>query len=278
MDTFERAGFVFDVRDGGPADGPVVVLLHGFPQDAASWQDVEPILHEAGYRTLAPDLRGVSPGARPTDVGQYRTIESVRDVTAMLDAAGIEQAHVVGHDWGGFVSWAVGEEAPERVISLTSVSTPHPAALRQSLLRSTQGLKSWYMGLFQVPWLAERIISPASPAWGALVKGLPADHAQRYAERMADPAARTAALNWYRVLRKELPSPSVRWGTIDLPTLYVWGERDPALGRTAAELTGDFVTGPYRFEPIRAGHWIPETRPVLLGRLLVEHFDGAGQS
>ena len=271
MDTFERAGFVFDVRDGGPADGPVVVLLHGFPQDAGSWQDVEPILHEAGYRTLAPDLRGVSPGARPTDVAQYRTIESVRDVTAMLDAAGVERAHIVGHDWGGFVAWAVGTDSPERVLTLTAVSTPHPAALQQSLLRSSQGLKSWYMGLFQVPWLSERIITPGSPAWGLLVKGLPTDHAQRYAERMADPTARTAALNWYRVLRKELPSPSVEWGSIDLPTLYVWGERDPALGRAAAERTADFVTGPYRFEPIRAGHWIPETRPVLLGQLLVAH-------
>lgn len=277
MDTFERAGFVFDVRDGGPSDGPVVVLLHGFPQDAASWQDVEPVLHEAGYRTLAPDLRGVSPGARPTDVSQYRTVESVRDVTAMLDAADVDQAHIVGHDWGGFVAWAVGAESPERVLTLTAVSTPHPSALKQSMLRSTQGLKSWYMGLFQVPWLSERIIAPGSPAWNLLIKGLPADHAQRYAERMTDSTSRTAALNWYRVLRKELPSPSVRWRRIDLPTRYVWGERDPALGRVAAERTADFVTGPYRFESVHAGHWIPETRPVLLGQLLVEQFRQGGQ-
>lgn len=278
MDSFERGGFVFDVRDGGPPDGSVAVLLHGFPQDAASWRDVEPTLHQAGYRTLAPDLRGVSPGARPTDVGQYRAIESVRDVAAMLDAAGVDRAHIVGHDWGGYVAWAVGAAAPERVLTLTSVSTPHPSALKYSLLRSTQGLNSWYMALFQVPWLSERLIAPGSPAWGLLVKGLPADHAERYAERMADPTARTTALNWYRVLRKELPGPSVRWHRIDLPTLYVWGERDPALGRTAAERTGDFVTGPYRFEPIRAGHWIPETRPELLGRLLVEQFAVGRQS
>lgn len=271
MDSFERGGFVFDVRDGGPTEGEVVVLLHGFPQDAASWTEVEKILHEGGYRTLAPDLRGVSVGARPTEVSQYRTIESVHDVVAMLDAAGVERAHIVGHDWGGFVAWAMPLEAPDRVRTLTVVSTPHPAALKKSLTRSKQGLQSWYMGLFQVPWAAEKLLTPGKPVWNAMVRGLPSEHKERHAQRLADETARTAALNWYRVLRMELPSPSVAWHRIDVPTLYVWGERDPALGRAAAELTADYVTGPYQFEVLRAGHWIPETRPVLLGQLLVTH-------
>lgn len=271
MDSFERGGFVFKVRDGGPADGEVVVLLHGFPQDAASWSEVERILHEGGYRTLAPDLRGVSEGARPTEVSQYRTIESVHDVIAMLDAADVGQAHIVGHDWGGYVAWALPLEAPDRVRTLTVVSTPHPSALTKSWTRSKQGLQSWYMGLFQIPWVAERLLAPGKPLWNAIVRGLPSEHKQRYARRMADPQARTAALNWYRVLRLELPSPSVTWRRVEVPTLYVWGERDPALGRPAAELTAEYVTGPYQFEVLHAGHWIPETRPVLLGRLLLAH-------
>lgn len=275
MTTFERGGFVFDVEEAGPADGEAVVLLHGFPQDRTAWSQVSPLLNAAGLRTLAPDLRGISAGARPSDVKLYRTIESVRDVTALLDARGIEQAHVVGHDWGGYLAWALACEAPERLRTVTAVSTPHPGALRRSVPRSTQGLRSWYMGLFQVPGLAERIVAPGGRGWDLLTKGLPREQVEHYAERMATKDGRSGALNWYRVLRYELPSSSIRWHKVDLPTLYVWGERDPALGRAAAEMTADFVTGPYRFEVLDAGHWIPERRPAELAERIVAHVTAA---
>jgi pimeloyl-ACP methyl ester carboxylesterase len=274
MGAFERGGFVFDLDEGGPPDGPPVVLLHGFPQDRTAWSEVAPLLHAAGLRTFAPDLRGVAAKARPREVSQYRTAESVRDVVALLDARGLDRAHIVGHDWGGYLAWALACEVPDRVATVTSVSTPHPGALRRSLTRSTQGLQSWYMALFQLPGLAERILEPGSRGWQLLAKGLPDAHERRYAERMAVPQARSGALNWYRVLRYELTSPSVRWRRVDLPTLYVWGERDPALGRAAAELTADFVTGPYRFEVLDAGHWIPERRPAEFAGLLVDHVRG----
>jgi pimeloyl-ACP methyl ester carboxylesterase len=271
MATFERSGFVFDVEEGGPADGEPVVLLHGFPQDRTAWSGVAPLLQAAGLRTLAPDLRGVSAGARPEDVRQYRTVESVRDVVALLDARGLERAHVVGHDWGGYLAWALACEAPDRLATVTSVSTPHPGALRRAVLHSTQGLRSWYMGLFQVPGLAERLIAPGSRGWELLTTGLPDAHSRRYAERLASRDARSGALNWYRVLRYELTSPSIRWRRVDVPTLYVWGERDPALGRAAAEATEQFVSGPYRFEVLDAGHWIPERRPAELAERVVDH-------
>ena len=271
MRHFERGGYVFDVRDGGPADGPVVVLLHGFPQDAESWCDVEPILHEAGYRTLAPDMRGVSEGARPADVAEYRVSESVHDVIAMLDAAGIEAADVVGHDFGGWAAWGLACEYPERLRTLTVLSTPHPLAMRWAFRHSTQALQSWYMVVFQIPWLAERLLAPGGPMWRAMVRGVPATHVERYAERMEDRESRSRALNWYRALPREITRPSVAWVAVTLPTMYVWGERDPALARPAAEATSRFVSGDYRFEAIRGGHWIPETRPALLAALLLQH-------
>ncbi len=275
METFERGGYVFDVVDAGDRGSPAVVLLHGFPQDSGAWSEVAPLLQQAGYRTLAPDLRGVSPGARPRSTAEYRTIESVHDVIALLDAAGIERAHIVGHDWGGFVAWALACEHPERIITLTAVSTPHPAAVTRSMLRSTQALHSWYMLLFQIPHLAEQLLRPGRPVWAAMVRGLPRQDIERYEARLSDAGARSAALAWYRVLPRELAAPSINWSPVSVPVMYVWGERDPAMGRAAAEATSRFVTGSYRFEPLSAGHWIPEKRPVLLAALIAEHL-GSG--
>ncbi len=275
MHRFERGGYVFDVRDGGDPGAPAVVLLHGFPEDGGSWDEVALQVQQAGYRTLAPDLRGVSRGARPRRSVEYRMAESVHDVVALLDAAGLAQAHIVGHDWGGAVAWAMAGEHPDRVLTLTSVSTPHPLAIAGAMVRSTQALQSWYAALFQLPYLPEALLAPGRPLWRALVRGMPRDDVQRYSQRMSDRAARSAALGWYRAIPREIVAPSVRWSAVSVPTLYVWGDRDPALGRAAAETTAEYVTGPYRFEVIRAGHWIPETRPVLLASLLIEHLGSA---
>jgi pimeloyl-ACP methyl ester carboxylesterase len=133
MDSFVRGGYIFDVVDGGDPAGEAVVLLHGFPQDQTAWSQVAPLLQEAGCRTLALGMRGASRGARPKEVGQYRTAEHVNDVLGLLDAAGLQQAHIVGHDWGGYVAWALACEHPERVRSLTAVSTPHPAAIKRAI-------------------------------------------------------------------------------------------------------------------------------------------------
>ena len=143
-------GHDFDVRVQG--DGEPVVLLHGFPQHAGSWGQVAPALAEAGYRAVALDQRGYSPGARPTGRRPYVLAEAAADVLALLDALGADRAHVVGHDWGGVVGWRLAATAPDRLRTLTSVSTPHPRALVRSLLTSDQALRSWYMASNWLPW------------------------------------------------------------------------------------------------------------------------------
>ncbi|PZR53217.1 alpha/beta hydrolase [Xylanimonas oleitrophica] len=254
MTTLRRGRLVFDVHDDGPADGVPVVLLHGFPQDSSSWSRVLPALHEAGLRTVALDQRGYSPGARPRERSAYRLEHLVDDVVDLLDTTG--PAHVVGHDWGGNVAWALAAREPERVRSLTVLSVPHPAALARSLVRSGQALRSLYVGFFQVPVLPE--VGMRRTLEGTLVRmGLPADDAARYAARMREPGAMRAALNWYRALA--LSRPAV--GDVAVPTTYVWGSADPALGRWAAESTEGYVHAPYRFVELDAGHWLPETRP-----------------
>jgi len=126
MDQYRRGELVFDVIDEGPADGPVVVLLHGFPQFNTSWSTVIPRLTARGYRCVAPNQRGYSPGARPTRRRDYRTTELVGDVEALIDALGADRVHLVGHDWGAALAWALAEELPERIATLTALSVPHP--------------------------------------------------------------------------------------------------------------------------------------------------------
>ena len=146
-----RAGLTFDVRDEGPRDGEPVVLLHGFPQTSVIWTPLGGRLRAAGYRTLAPDQRGYSPGARPRGVRPYALPELVADALAVLDAATADRAHLVAHDWGAGVAWALAARHPDRVASLTSLSSPPPQALLRGLLRPRQALAAWYIAVIAIP-------------------------------------------------------------------------------------------------------------------------------
>jgi pimeloyl-ACP methyl ester carboxylesterase len=277
VQTFRRDGMVFDVRDAGPADGEPVVLLHGFPQDSRAFDLVAPLLNAAGLRTLAPDQRGYCASARPRGRRAYRLREVVDDVLALLYDAGLRSAHVVGHDWGGGVAWALAAWHPERVRSLTALSTPHPAAIPRAMLTSDQALRSTYMGLFQLPLLPERLLlaGGGAPLRRALVRGgLPATAAERYVKRMREPGALTAALNWYRALPLGLGRPV---GTVRVPTLHVWSTGDVALGRAATEGSAAHVAAPYRLEVLEdVPHWLPELAPERVAELVTAHVTGGG--
>jgi pimeloyl-ACP methyl ester carboxylesterase len=272
VDSFTRDGLVFDVRDGGPSDGDPVVLLHGFPQDSAAWTAIAGDLHRAGLRTLALDQRGYSPGARPSGRAAYRLRELTADVLALLDAAELGSAHVVGHDWGGIVGWALAAWHPERVRTLTALSVPHPAAMARAFLTSDQALRSYYMALFQVPVLPERLLLAVGGEPLRRVfqhSDLPPDVAEHYVARMREPGALSAALAWYRALPLDARDPV---GRVRVPTLHVWSTGDAFLGRTAIEQTRQFVEGPYRLEVLEGvTHWIPELAPDRVAELVTGH-------
>jgi pimeloyl-ACP methyl ester carboxylesterase len=262
----------FDVVDGGPVDGEPVVLLHGFPQDATAWNRVTPALHRHRLRTLSPHQRGYSPMARPGGRRPYRLRETTADVLALLDAAGLESAHVVGHDWGGIVAWALGAWHPDRVRTLTALSVPHPAAMATAMVTSDQALRSYYVGLFQVPLLPERLLLAGN---GAALRrtlrqgGLPDDAVDRYVGRMREPGALSAALGWYRALPWNGRDPV---GTVRVPTLHVWSTEDAFLGRACIEGTERFVDAPYRLEVLDdVTHWIPELAPDRVAELVTAH-------
>jgi pimeloyl-ACP methyl ester carboxylesterase len=277
VNEFRNGELVFDVRDEGPADGQVVILLHGFPQTKAAWDDVVPGLADAGYRVLAPDQRGYSRRARPTGRRAYAASNLVGDVLALADEAGAEGFHLVGHDWGAAVAWYCAMWHPERVRTVTSLATPHPAAFQRALLSSTQILKSWYFLVFQLPrvpeWMATSPQGRPRFRQALLRSGLPEAKLDQYLAALDEPGALTSVFNWYRAVA--FSRPSQHSGAVNVPTLYVYGGGDVALGRRAADLTANYVAGPYRFEVLEdASHWIPEEVPDTVVRLLLEHFTG----
>jgi pimeloyl-ACP methyl ester carboxylesterase len=274
LETFRRSGLSFDVVDAGPITGEAVVMLHGWPGGAETWTDVARELTGLGRRVLTFDQRGYAPGARPTTVRSYGIPQLVDDVLALLDAAELEQAHIVGHDWGGAVAWALASRAPSRVASLVVLSTPHPAAMARALRSSDQPLRSAYVAAFQLRWLPERVLlARRGRVLRELLRrsGLDDEHVDLYVGRQLEPGALTAALAWYRALPFAAAT-TVR--EIEVPTLYVWSSADAALGRAAAEATGDHVSGPYRFEVLDGlSHWLPETAPGLVSRLVSAHVE-----
>jgi len=265
--SYGRAGLTFDVIDDGPLDGKPVVLLHGFPQRATSWAKVTPLLAEAGFRTYAPDQRGYSPGARPRGRRAYRASELVDDVVALIDRIDAP-VHLVGHDWGAVIAWSVAARHPDRPASLTAVSVGHSQAFLRALRTPDQARRSWYMGMFQLPVVPERLLSGGWFVQKFLGgSGMSEEMLTTYLTEIVDGGALTGGLNWYRAipfeLRNEVPN-------VTVPTTFVWSDGDRALGRRSAELTKGYVDAPYEFvELTGASHWIPEERPADLAEAIV---------
>ena len=260
MDSFTRGGLEFSVDDHGPAAGEVVVCLHGFPQGPEAYDAVVPLLVARGLRVLVPEQRGYGRRSRPRGRRAYSLPELVADVIALLEvAAPGRSVHLVGHDWGGVVAWAVAAARPDRLASLTVLSQAHPAAYRAAVTSSSQALRSSYVAFFQVPVLPERLLL----ARGGTVlasslrrSGLPGHLADGYARRHVSPGSLRAALAWYRA-----PPWSGPVGPVEVPTTYVHGRRDPFYSEAAVTGTADHVRGPYRRATLDTGHWVLELAP-----------------
>ena len=260
-------GLVVDALVAGPDDGEVVLLLHGFPQSAAMWHSQLQALAGAGYRAVAFDQRGYSPGARPAQVEQYGIGHLVEDALAV---AGREPFHVVGHDFGAVVAWHLAAKHAERIRTLTALSVPHPVAFATALASPTsdQRAQSGYIAFFRMTDVAEETLLTGGLEMMLAASAYPLDIGERVAA-MSEPGALTGALNWYRAIDFSLVR-GVRGVTV--PTLYVWSTGDVALAREGAEATARHVEGAYRFEVLQGvSHWIPEEVPDLLNRLLLEH-------
>jgi pimeloyl-ACP methyl ester carboxylesterase len=277
MTILNLGDFAFTVDQAGPADGAPVLMLHGFPQTRTAWRSQLQALAAAGFRGVAPDQRGYSTGARPPGVEPYAKPELVADALGLMDALGHETFHLVGHDWGGQLSWLIAAQAPERLRSLTVLSRPHPAAFARAFEKDPeQSRRSGHHKAFQDDGAGTVLRADDFAGLRRMfaAQGVPAPTAQAYIDTLAEPGAIEAAVAWYRAggsgsLRaRDVPAVAAR-------TLYVWGDADATVGRMAAEATGDFVTGPYRFEVIAgAGHFLTDQVPEAVNGLLLSHLAG----
>ena len=262
----------FPVVDVG--SGPAVVLLHGFPDSRFLWRHQIPALVAAGYRVVAPDLRGFGEAPRPPEIRAYRRPFLVADVLGLLDRLGLDRVHLVGHDWGASLSWRIAGSYPDRIDRLVVLSVGAPKSPGWEIIAQRE--KSWYFDFFCKRGLAERVL--AADDWKLFREWSRGQGDQeRYLRDLARPGALTAGLNWYRAAflppeAGEPPLPDLpAWDRVRSPTLGVWSEDDPFLLEPQLAQSGPWVAGPWRYERIPgAGHWLMLDRPDALNRLLLE--------
>ncbi len=269
-------GVTLDVGLAGPADGPPVVLLHGFPETGRCWRHQVPVLAAAGWRVIVPDQRGYGRSDKPEGTAAYDIDVLVADIVGLLAALGHAEARWVGHDWGGAVTWWAAQHHPEVVRWFVVLNCPHPTLLARHLLtRPDQLRRSWYMLLFQVPGLAERSIRKHD--YRGLQNGIvrtatpgayPPEELEAYREAWAEPGALEAMLAWYRAGRRLLWS----WDTTPIrpPGLVVWGRQDAALSPALAEPSVALCrTGRLAFVD-EGTHWVQNDAPARVNALLRE--------
>jgi pimeloyl-ACP methyl ester carboxylesterase len=261
-------GISLAVRDEG--DGTPVVLLHGFPDTSHVWRNQIPTLVRAGFRVVAPDLRGAGESDRPQDVTAYRITTLAGDVVAILDALGIERARLVGHDWGAGLSWVVAGLHADRVERLVAMSVGHPNTQRDPPVEQRE--KSWYTLWFQFEGLAEELVPRDD--WKLLREWTRGNgDIDRYIRDLARPGAIRAGVNWYRanVPPKRELGPRRDFPAIAAPTLGIWSSGDDYLLEEPLKRSGEHVTGGWRYERIDgASHWLQLDAPDRVNELLLE--------
>ena len=260
-------------------EGPLVLLLHGFPQFWYEWRHQIPALVKAGFRVVVPDMRGYNFSDKPPGVQAYRVELLARDVERLIVACGERTAVVVGHDWGAIVAWITAMCHPRFVGRLAILNVPHPARLLDGLLSPGQLLRSSYMFFFQIPRLPEEVIRAGDFAIlrSALHRdpvregAFTAEDIERYVGAMARPGALTATLNYYRALLRNPGKTRALLERIEAPVLVIWGERDRFLSRRLAEPPPLWVPNLLHVERLPdASHWVAEDRPLEVNTLLLD--------
>jgi pimeloyl-ACP methyl ester carboxylesterase len=269
-------GLTFDALTAGKPGAPLVLLLHGFAESMHCWRAQVTALAAAGYRAVAPSQRGYSPGARPDtrDTANYHIDRLMDDAMALSAASGYgeHRFHLVGHDWGGSIAWALADRFPERLASLTVLSRPHPNAFNRALQMQDgdQAHRSRHHKAFLEPDAGDLMLADNAKKLRERLSaaGVPAAAIEQHLSVLGNKEAMEAALTWYRA-RGAIRTPL---GPIRVPTLYIWGDADDTVGRMAAEGTEDFIAAPYRFEVLPGvGHFAADQAPDRVNELLLQH-------
>lgn len=274
-------GVNLHVVQAGPAAGPLVILLHGFPEFWYGWRNQIPALAQAGYCVWIPDQRGYNLSDKPQGLDAYGIDKLAADVVGMIDATGRARAYVVGHDWGAAVTWRVANRFPDRMAKAVVLNVPHPYVMGKYIRRSLrQMVRSTYIAYFQIPALPERMLGADDwqPMAAALRRtappGLFADEdIARYRSAWSQPGAMTAMLNWYRAFVQHpvswSPSPRIK-----PPLLMIWGTADIALEAEMAPLSMELCDDGRLHLLDGVSHWVQHQAPAEVNRLLLEYLAG----
>lgn len=277
--TVATNGIALHVVQAGPRDGPLVILLHGFPEFWYGWRAQIEGLARSGFHVWAPDQRGYDLSDKPKGIGAYRIDALADDIVGLLDAAGRERAYVAGHDWGAGVAWWLGIKHADRLKKLAILNVPHPTVLLHHLRSSPAQLrKSWYMFFFQIPGLPERIIRAKD--WSFGVRSLMGsshpgtftpDDLERYRAAWSQHGAMTSMINWYRAAfrrRPKLPADP----RVHVPTLVIWGAQDRFLDAAMAQPSVDLCDDGRLVMIPEATHWVQHEAAERVTDLLAAHF------
>lgn len=273
----EANGMEFRARVYGnqTANKGTVILLHGFPATSAMWMPILPALAEAGYRAIAFDQRGYSPGARPPGLSDYSVDQLVSDVFAVADSVGAQKFHLVGHDWGSAVGWATVLTQSDRVLSWTALSIAHPTAFAEALLNDPdQQSRSGYFALFTTPLVPEILLSFNNLfLLESTYAGMNEETIQEYLTVFAEPRALTSALNWYRNMDVLFDAETEVDSNVSTPTLFIWGNNDAAVGRGAVVSQTQYMSGPYKEIELDGEHWLMSSHAKEIVPEVLKHLD-----
>jgi epoxide hydrolase 4 len=278
--VFRNAEVELRAIAAGPQEGPVVVLLHGFPEFWYGWHRQIELLAAAGFRVVVPDQRGYNLSSKPSSVASYALTELVSDVIAIADQLGQQRIFLAGHDWGAAVAWSTALLHPQRIAKLAILNVPHPSVMRKFLnTRLRQFLRSWYIFFFQLPVLPEAVFSAFNFRVGAgslLRSSRPGtfseDDLAQYRAAWSQPGALTSMINWYRALFRHRTKFEDR--TVHVPTRILWGERDAFLLSEMAQESLRYCTDAELFTFADATHWLQHEEPARVSQLLIDFFRG----
>ena len=263
-------------------DGPLVVMLHGFPDHWYSWRKQIPALAEKGFRVVAPDMRGYNLSDKPRGVSAYRSERVAQDIVELVGHLGYEQASFVGHDWGGAIAWTIATEHIDAVDRLAILSCPHPADFARRMWHPEQLRKSWYMFFFQLPALPEKALSSAAAKNLRRIyeteprRPLSAEEIERQVDAMLTPGTLRSAINYYRAAFRTNPLKVLGDDrSIDKDVLVIWGEHDRALRPELATPGTRFVPSCNTHVVPGAAHWVHWDEPGIVNDLLLAHLQRA---
>lgn len=265
--------------------GPLLILLHGFPQYWYTWRHQIPVLAEH-FTVVAPDLRGYGESEKPLKIDEYTTKTISKDITGLIGELGFEKAHIVGHDFGGAVAWKIAQLEPDRVDHLVVLNCPHPYIFAKALRSNfTQIRKSWYIFFFQLPYLPEwmvqrggrKFVSKLLRSSSKRKDTFTNEDIDNYTRALQIPGVLTAAFNYYRAAFRCKPSTEELKKKISAPTLLIWGEEDQALGRELTLGMEPLFTGPFKIEYIpQCGHFVNEEEPEKVNAHLLNFLQTKG--